>query len=282
MPKTVPALPGIPPSRYPFSEVVEANGFVFLAGQVGDVPGTPGRRARRHRGRDPPDARERRPLLRAAGLDYADVVKCTVYLRDFSEFGAMNTVYREFFPIGAADPGDGRRDRAGRGLPGRDRGAGDPLSAPDRQFAARAHGTDVELVDGDHRPAARADDLDGQACRRPAFQSGSGRPWPRASNELRSQVDRPDVRCRRGRRWALPRVGPSGPYTAIAVAGERDRRGRAGLGRVADLVTGVGGVPSDLPGAAVVDQADAVAVALPGSSWWRDARSVPPAACTGA
>ena len=42
MPKTVPALPGIPPSRYPFSEVVEANGFVFLAGQVGDVPGQPG------------------------------------------------------------------------------------------------------------------------------------------------------------------------------------------------------------------------------------------------
>ena len=25
-------------------------------------------------------------LLRAAGLDYADVVKCTVYLRDFGEF----------------------------------------------------------------------------------------------------------------------------------------------------------------------------------------------------
>ncbi len=41
MPQTVPALPGIPPSRYPFSEVVEANGFVFLAGQVGDSPARP-------------------------------------------------------------------------------------------------------------------------------------------------------------------------------------------------------------------------------------------------
>jgi 2-iminobutanoate/2-iminopropanoate deaminase len=37
-------------------------------------------------------------LLHAAGLDYGDVVKCTVYLRDFSEFAQMNTVYREFFP----------------------------------------------------------------------------------------------------------------------------------------------------------------------------------------
>ena len=90
MPKTVPALPGIPPSRYPFSEVVEANGFVFLAGQVGDVPGQPGavpggieaetRQMLDNVGR----------LLHAAGLDYADVVKCTVYLRDFSEFVAAH------------------------------------------------------------------------------------------------------------------------------------------------------------------------------------------------
>ena len=27
-----------------------------------------------------------------------DVVKATVYLRDFEEFAAMNTVYREYFP----------------------------------------------------------------------------------------------------------------------------------------------------------------------------------------
>lgn len=98
MPKHVPELPGIPPSSYPYSMVVEANGFVFLAGQVGDVPGQPGavpggiaaetRQMLENVGR----------LLRAAGLDYADVVKCTVYLRAFTEFDAMNVVYREFFP----------------------------------------------------------------------------------------------------------------------------------------------------------------------------------------
>jgi len=98
MPKHVPELLGIPPSSYPYSQVVEANGFVFLAGQVGDVPGQPGavpggiaaetRQMLDNVGR----------LLRAAGLDYADVVKCTVYLRDFTEFAAMNSVYREFFP----------------------------------------------------------------------------------------------------------------------------------------------------------------------------------------
>ena len=40
-------------------------------------------------------------LLRAVGLDYADVVKSTVYLVDFTEFAQMNGVYREFFPSDA-------------------------------------------------------------------------------------------------------------------------------------------------------------------------------------
>ena len=38
-------------------------------------------------------------LLRAVGLDYQDVVKTTVYLCDMSEFGAMNAIYREYFPV---------------------------------------------------------------------------------------------------------------------------------------------------------------------------------------
>ena len=60
MPKTVPTGPGLEPGPFPFSKVVEANGFVFLAGQVGDAPGGARRRPRRHRGRDSRDARQRR------------------------------------------------------------------------------------------------------------------------------------------------------------------------------------------------------------------------------
>ena len=99
MPKTVPQLPGIAPSEFPFSQVVEANGFVFLAGQVGNAPGghgaVPGgieaetRAVLDNIGR----------LLSAAGLGFEDVVKCTVYLTDFTEFAAMNAVYREYFPV---------------------------------------------------------------------------------------------------------------------------------------------------------------------------------------
>jgi 2-iminobutanoate/2-iminopropanoate deaminase len=98
MPKHVPKLPGVESGPYPFSQIVEANGFVFLAGQVGDAPGSHGavpggieaetRAMLENVGR----------LLRAARLSFADVVKCTVYLRDFDDFAAMNTIYREFFP----------------------------------------------------------------------------------------------------------------------------------------------------------------------------------------
>ena len=38
MPKVVPSLPG-EASSLPFSQIVEANGLVFLAGQVGQAPG---------------------------------------------------------------------------------------------------------------------------------------------------------------------------------------------------------------------------------------------------
>lgn len=98
MPRNVPTLPGIEASSLPFSQVVEANGFVFLAGQVGNAPGESGpvlggiaaetRQMLDNVGR----------LLKAVGLDYRDVVKTTVYLRDFADFEAMNQVYPEYFP----------------------------------------------------------------------------------------------------------------------------------------------------------------------------------------
>ena len=75
MPKTVPDLPGSGAGRLPFSKVVEANGFVFLAGQVGDAPGShgavPGGIEAETRAMLDNVGR----LLRAVGLDYGDVVE---------------------------------------------------------------------------------------------------------------------------------------------------------------------------------------------------------------
>ena len=98
MPRTVPDIPGVEPGRLPFSQVVEANGLVFLAGQVGAPPGGDvvegGVHAEVRQVLDNVGS-----LLRAIGLDYGDVVRCTVFLVDMDDFPAMNEVYREYFAI---------------------------------------------------------------------------------------------------------------------------------------------------------------------------------------
>jgi 2-iminobutanoate/2-iminopropanoate deaminase len=98
MPKQVPPLPDSQASALPFSQVVEANGFVFLAGQVGNAPGVDGAVAGGIEAETRQMLDNAGRLLRAVGLDYRDVVKTTVYLRDFGDFAAMNGVYREYFP----------------------------------------------------------------------------------------------------------------------------------------------------------------------------------------
>lgn len=99
MPKTVPALPGSAGQKPAFSQVVEANGFVFLAGQVGDDPSS---------GTVVPGGIEAetrqvlanvRRLLQAVGLDLGDVVQARTYLVDMADFAAYNAIWRDHFPI---------------------------------------------------------------------------------------------------------------------------------------------------------------------------------------
>ena len=98
MPKTVPQLPGIDSGDLPFSQIVEAGGLVFIAGQVGSAPGghgaVPGGIEAETRAMLDNVGR----VLHAAGLDFSAVVKATVYLVDFADFATMNVVFREYFP----------------------------------------------------------------------------------------------------------------------------------------------------------------------------------------
>lgn len=81
----------------PYSQAIEANGFVFASGQLPIDPAT-GEFA-------PGGIREqtRQALMNAsgimeeAGIDLSHVVKTTVYLADMADFAAMNEVYATFF-----------------------------------------------------------------------------------------------------------------------------------------------------------------------------------------
>ncbi len=87
-----------PTPRGPYSPAVRAGDFIFVSGQGPVDPITdklaPGDIEHQTR----VTLRNIRSILEACGATLADVVKCSVYLKDAGEFKQMNEVYAEFFP----------------------------------------------------------------------------------------------------------------------------------------------------------------------------------------
>jgi 2-iminobutanoate/2-iminopropanoate deaminase len=89
--------PGVPTPRGPYSPAVLAGGFIFIAGQ-GPVDVTVDKMSYgdiQHETRLVLGNIKR--ILEGCGASMADVVKCSVFLSDGKDFGAMNQVYAEFF-----------------------------------------------------------------------------------------------------------------------------------------------------------------------------------------
>lgn len=85
----------------PYSQAIQANGFVFTAGQLGLDPAT----GKLVEGDVTDQARQAlknlQAILEAAGSSLERVVKVTVFLKDIHDFKRVNEVYAEFFK---ADP----------------------------------------------------------------------------------------------------------------------------------------------------------------------------------
>ncbi len=97
MPKSVPDLPSAPAAFGPYSPVVEANGFVFISGQiaadaVGDLEEDAGGQARQV-------MQQIGMMLGDLDLSYADVVKTTIFLSNMDDFAAVNEAYGSFFEV---------------------------------------------------------------------------------------------------------------------------------------------------------------------------------------
>lgn len=84
--------------KAPYSEAVVYDDFIFLAGQLGIVPGT----RQLAEGGIGPETRQAllntQAALERAGGSMESVLKCTVFLADIADWAAMNKVYVEFFP----------------------------------------------------------------------------------------------------------------------------------------------------------------------------------------
>ena len=82
----------------PYSPVVEANGVLYLAGKIGRDPET-----RKLPGNITDETRHTlngiKAELAGVGASMSDVVRCQVFLADIGDFGAMNDVYKTYFPV---------------------------------------------------------------------------------------------------------------------------------------------------------------------------------------
>lgn len=85
-----------PAALGPYSQAIEANGFVFASGQIGINPETG----------DVPEGIEAQTrqvlqnvtaVLDAAGTTLDNVVKTSVFIQDMNDFATVNGIYAEFF-----------------------------------------------------------------------------------------------------------------------------------------------------------------------------------------
>jgi 2-iminobutanoate/2-iminopropanoate deaminase len=86
-----------PNTGLPYSPGILSGGTLYLSGQLGRDPKT----AKLVPGGIEAETRQAltnlREVLRAADMDFGDVVSVTAFLADFKDFDAYNTVYREHF-----------------------------------------------------------------------------------------------------------------------------------------------------------------------------------------
>lgn len=85
---------GAPAALGPYSQAIEAGGWLFTAGQIGLDPES-GELAETIESQTTRALENIRAVLEAAGAEMTDIVKTTVFLRDMADFTAFNAVYAE-------------------------------------------------------------------------------------------------------------------------------------------------------------------------------------------
>ncbi len=94
--KRVISTPNAPAAVGPYSQAIEANGTLYVSGQIPLIPATMecavGIEAQTTQALNNVKA-----ILTEAGYELSDVVKTTVLLDDIANFAAMNAIYATYF-----------------------------------------------------------------------------------------------------------------------------------------------------------------------------------------
>lgn len=81
----------------PYSQAVEAGGFLFASGQIALDPTTGEMVTGDIASQTERVMKNLAAILEAARLSFSDVVKTTVYITDMSDFAKVNEVYGKYF-----------------------------------------------------------------------------------------------------------------------------------------------------------------------------------------
>lgn len=81
----------------PYSQAVRAGGLIFISGQVALKPGTSELITGSIHEETEQVMNNLKAILTQAGLNFAHVVKTTIFLKDMNLFSTVNEVYGKFF-----------------------------------------------------------------------------------------------------------------------------------------------------------------------------------------
>jgi 2-iminobutanoate/2-iminopropanoate deaminase len=95
--KKVVTTPNAPKALGPYSQAIEANGFLFLSGQIAIDPETNQLVENSILAQTNRVFKNIEAILSEAGLDFSKVVKTTCYLKSMNDFARMNEVYAKYF-----------------------------------------------------------------------------------------------------------------------------------------------------------------------------------------
>ena len=86
-----------PAPKWPYSQGIAADGFIFVSGQGPADPKTGEMKLGDIKDETRQTLENVKAILKAAGATMDDVVKVHVYLNNINDFAAMNDVYRKYF-----------------------------------------------------------------------------------------------------------------------------------------------------------------------------------------
>lgn len=81
----------------PYSQAVEANGTLYISGQLPINPAAGKIEATDITGQTEQVFKNIEAILKEAGYTFSDVVKSTVFLSDIANFGGMNEIYKKYY-----------------------------------------------------------------------------------------------------------------------------------------------------------------------------------------